>query len=391
MIFSVDQLLTPLTIAEARETTYAILVQLGVPTTGWRAGAVVRFVVALVAILMVALSRIIVTIGKSGLLEHAEADWLTLHSKDTYGVERIGETFATGTVTLENTAGGVYNPAADEIIIQCAVTKKTYRLAAFALGAGTEISPTRTDVAVVAVEAGTASNVPPNAAFTFVTPLSGVTVSESTAIIGNDAETDDALRTRDGESLDALSPNGPAGAYLAVAKLAKRADGTNVGVTRAKVSAPSSSGEVTVTVASASGAISDIGSPSDLDCVNDAIQGVDRIGGCVPHGVTATVVSAVAHPMTITVDLYVYTTDGRTVADLETAAEAILSAWVPTRDIGGDKGGKVYLSAIRAKAMSVSPHCYQGVVTLPIADETIAANEVPTVGSVIVTAHLVTP
>jgi phage-related baseplate assembly protein len=391
MIFSVDQLLTPLTIAEARDTTYAILVQLGVPTTGWRAGAVVRFVVALVAILMVALSRIIVTIGKSGLLEHAEADWLTLHSKDTYGVERIGETFATGTVTLENTAGGVYNPDADEIIIQYAETKKTYRLVAFSLGAGTEISPTRTDVAVVAVEAGTASNVPPNAAFTFVTPLSGVTVSESTAIIGNDAETDDALRTRDGESLDALSPNGPAGAYLAVAKLAKRADGTNVGVTRAKVSAPSSSGEVTVTVASASGAISDIGSPSDLDCVNDAIQGVDRIGGCVPHGVTATVVSAVAHPMTITVDLYVYTTDGRTVADLETAAEAILSAWVPTRDIGGDKGGKVYLSAIRAKAMSVSPHCYQGVVTLPLADETIAANEVPTVGSVIVTAHLESP
>lgn len=391
MILTIDQLLTPLTIAEARETTYAILVQLGVPTTGWRAGAVVRFVVALVAILMVALSRIVVAVGKSGLLEYAESDWLTLHSKDTYGVDRIGETFATGTVTLENTAGGVYNPDADEIIIQYTATKKTYRLVAFSLGAGTEISPTSVDVAVVAVEAGTASNVPPNASFTFVTPLSGVRVAESTAIVGNDAETDDALRTRDGESLDALSPNGPAGAYLAAAKLAARADGSNVGVTRARVSAPSSTGEVTVTVAGASGAISDIGSPSDLDRVNDAIQGVDGVGGCVPHGVTATVVSAADHPMTIDVDLYVYTTDGRTAADLETAAEAILLAWVPTRDIGGDKGGKVYLSAIRARAMSVSPHCYQGVVTAPLVDEVIASNEVPTVGSVSVTVHLESP
>lgn len=389
MIVTVEQLLTPLTVAEARETTYAILVQLGVPTTGWRAGAVVRFIVALVAILMVALSRLIVMIGKSGLLEKAESDWLTLHSKDTYGVERIGERFATGSVTLSNVAGGVYNPAADDIIIQYG--DKTYRLAAFALGAGTVLLPTTVDVAVTAWEAGSASNVPPNAAFTFVTPLSGVTVSESTAIVGVDAETDDGLRTRDGESLDALSPNGPAGAYLAVAKTATRADGSNVGVTRAKVSPPSSIGVVTVTVASASGAVSDLGSPSDLDRVDAAIQGVDGVGGCVPHGVTASVESAVAHPIGIAVDLYVYTTDGRTAAEIKTAAEAILSAWTPTRDIGGDKGGKVYLSAIRSNAMSVSRYCYQGVVTLPLADETIAANEVPTVGSVAVTVHLESP
>lgn len=385
MIVTIEQLLTPLTVAEARETTYAILVQLGVPTTGWRAGAVVRFIVSLVAISMVALSRIIVAIGKSGLLEKAESDWLTLHSRDTYGVERIGERFATGSVTLSNVAGGVYNPAADDIIIQYG--DKTYRLAAFALGAGTVLLPTTVDVAVTAWEAGSASNVPANATFTFVTPLAGVSVTASTAIVGVDAETDAALRERDGDSLDALSPNGPAGAYLAVAKTATRADGSNVGVTRAKVSPPSAVGVVTVTVASASGAVT----APDLVFVDNAIQGVDALGGCVPAGVTATVASAAAHAIAIAVDLYVYTTDGRTQGEIETAAEAILSAWVPTRDIGGDKGGKVYLSAIRAKAMSVSPHCYQGVVTLPLADESIAANEVPTAGSVVVTAHLETP
>lgn len=387
MITTLDDLMTPMTLDEAKATVYAILEKLGVPTTGWRSGAVVRTIVFLVVILCVAFSVIVVALAKGIFRESATGKWLTLHSRDVYGVERQTETFGTGTVTLKNVAGGVYNPTAGDTIIQYTTTGKTYRnVSSYHLGSGTTIAPSTVTIDVVAIEAGSASNVEANAPMTLVTPMSGVSVLANTVILGLDEETNEALRARDDESLDALSPNGPEGAYLAFAKRATRADGTNVGIARAAVSDPSSTGEVTVTVATASGAVGS----SDLDLVDDRIHGVTG-PGCVPLGVTATVVSAVARTIDITIDLYVYTTDGRTAAEIETAAETILASWVSTRDIGGDAGGKVYLSAIRSKAMSVSSHCYQAAMTLPAADVPIAANEVPTVGSVAVTAHMVTP
>ncbi len=388
---SLDDLVTPMTYEEAKATMYAILEHLGTPTTGWRSGAVVRVIVALVSAIAVAFSIIIVGIAKGILRETATGDWQTLHAQDTYGVTRRAETFGTGTVTLTNIAGGVYDPAPGDTIIQYTATGKTYRnVATYHLASGTPETPSTVTFDVIAIESGTASNADPNVPMTLVTTMSGVTVTANSAIVGVDKETDDELRAREGESLDALSPNGPAGAYLAMAKTATRSDGSNVGVTRAIVSAPSATGEVTVTVATATGAVSAVGSPSDLALVDGRIQGVTG-PGCVPHGVTATTASAVAHPINVTADLYVYTTDGRTKAEIEAAAAAVVSAWMPTRPISGDSGGKVYQSAIRSKLMSVSAYCYDCTMTLPAADVTIAAGEVPTMGVPTITAHLVSP
>lgn len=384
---SLDDLVTPMTYEEAKATMYAILEHLGTPTTGWRSGAVVRVIVALVSAIAVAFSIIIVGIAKGILRETATGDWQTLHAQDTYGVTRRAETFGTGTVTLTNIAGGVYDPAPGDTIIQYTATGKTYRnVATYHLASGTPGTPSTVTFDVIAIESGMASNADPNVPMTLVTTMSGVTVTANSAIVGVDKETDDELRAREGESLDALSPNGPAGAYLAMAKTATRSDGSNVGVTRAIVSAPSATGEVTVTVATASGAVGS----SDLDLVDDRIHGVTG-PGCVPLGVTATVVSAVAHPINVTADLYVYTTDGRTKAEIEAAAAVSITAWMPTRPISGDSGGKVYQSAIRSKLMSVSVYCYECSMTLPAADVVIAAGEVPTMGTPVITAHLVSP
>lgn len=389
---TLDDLLTPLTLEESRATIYEVLVQLGVPTTGWRSGAVVRTIVSLVAVIAVAASVVIVAIAKGGLRSEATGSWLTLHSQDTYGVSRIEASFATGTVTLTNVGGGVYNPAAGDVIIQQDTSLKTYRNAAsFSLSAGSIGSPTSVIIDVIAIEAGSASNSVAGAAMTLVTPLSGVTVTNSTAIIGNDEETDSQLAARDDESLDALSPNGPAGAYLALAKTAVRVDGSNVGVTRVKVSPPSMVGEVTVTVAGDSGPISAVGSPSDLDLVNDRIQGVTG-PGCVPAGVTETTVSATAKTIAYTYELWVYTTDGRTASEIETAVAAIVLAWMRTLPIAGDSGGYVYTPALRAKIMSVSPYAYNCALTVPAADVAIGASEVPVAGTATCTAvHMVTP
>lgn len=388
---TLDDLLTPLTIDEAKASVYSILVQLGVPTTGWAVGSVVRCIVALVAIVCVAISRIIVEVAKGGLRDTSTGDWQTLHAQDTYGVTRIAATFGTGTATLSNTGGGVYNPAAGDVVLLDPATNKTFRnVALFSLGAGSPGSPTTATIDVVAVEAGSASNALPNAGLQLVTTMSGVTVTANTAIIGTDRETDDQLRIREDESLDALSVSGPAGAYLAVAKKALRADGTNIGVTRCLVSPPSSVGIVTVTVATAAGEVSDTGTPSDLDYVNDYIQGVIP-PGCVPAGPTVTVVSAIAQAIDMTATLYVYTTDGRTKTELEAAAESLVTAWLAAKPISGDTGGKIYQAAIKAKAMSVSQHCYNASISLPAGDVTITSGYVPVAGTLAITVVPVTP
>ena len=388
-----DDLITPLTVDEAKASLYSVLAQLGVPTTGWFVGGVVRTIVAMTAIVLVACSMIIVGVAKGGFRQTATGAWLTYQAKDTYGIDRITATFATGTVTLTNVAGGVYNPSAGDTIIQVTATKKTYRnLATYSLGSGTSLSPTSVVVPVEAIEVGTASNVIPNQPMTLVTTMNGVSVTANTAILGTDDEDDSDLSLREDESLDALCFDGPTGAYLALAKTALRADGSNVGVTRALVSPPSSVGELTITVASASGGISGtVGSAgTDLDYVNQYIQGVVP-PGCVPAGVTATVVSATTQPIAITADLYVYRTDNRIEADIEAAAETIITAWLAGRPISGDNGATIYQSAILATLMSVSTFCFKGTVTLPAGDVSITSGAVATAGALTITAHLVTP
>lgn len=397
---TIDDLTTPLTLDQAKATIYAVLVQLGVPTTGWAAGAVVRTIVSLVAVLLVAASVLIVSIAKGGLREKATGDWQTLHAQDVYGITRISATFASGTATLQNVAGGVYNPAAGDTIIQDTATGKTFRnSAAYSLAAGTIGSPSTVVIDVVAIEAGSPSNVAASCGtLVLATPLSGVSVSDNTAIVGVDEETDSQLQIREDESLDALSPFGPAGAYLAAAKTAVRADGTNVGVTRAIVSAPSSTGVVTVTVASAAGAVSGtVGTPgTDLDYVNIKIQEL-----ATPAGITVTVQSATAKTITGTYEMWVYTTDSRTTVQQEAAITAAWTAWMATRPIGGDTGGYVYHGAIRSLLMNAlaifngttwANYAYNCAVTVPASDTPIGAAEVPVAGTLTCTAiHQVTP
>lgn len=379
MSLSIEDLVTPITLEEARASVYNVLVALGVPTTAWYALAVVKVVVEVVAIILYGVGTVVALIARARFREYATGDWLTICARQTYGVDRLAATQAAGLLTLVNSGANVYSLDPGDLIVAHSVTGKTYtNTEAISIPAATTV----TGVAIVAVELGSASSAAAGTITVFVTPLLGVTCTNPAALVGTDEETDEQLRARCDASIDALSPNGPAGAYLAAAMTAVRADGTNVGVTRCAVSAPSSIGELTVTVASATGALTG----GDLTYVNTAIQ-----TQAVPLGVTATVANSVDHPIDVTADLYVYTTDGRTQTEIEDAAEALLVAWMPTKPISGDSGGKIYQAAIRAILMSVSTHCYNGTVTLPAADVTIAAGEVPTLGTPTIIAHMVTP
>jgi phage-related baseplate assembly protein len=387
-----EDLLQPLTVAEARASVYAIMAQLGAPTTAWKPNAVVRAVLEVVAILLVGLSFVAVAVTKMQFREHAAGDWETIRARGYYGLERMEATYATGQVTLSNTGGGVYPMDAGDVIIQHDSTQRTYTNAsAFTLLAGSIGSPTQVTIDVIATEPGSASNATANNAMTIVTTMLGVAVTSNTAIVGRDQETDEELKVREDASIDALSPNGPAGAYLAAARSAVRANGTNVGVTRVAVSGPSMVGQLSVTAATAVGPVpGSVGTPGDdLDYVNRAIQGTDG-AGAVPLGIAAVVASAVAKPISVTADVWYYSTDGRTEAEVKAAAEKLVSDWLPTRPIGGDTGGKVYQSAIRGAVLAVSRYAYNATVAAPAGDVAIGPSEVPTAGAIQITAHMVT-
>ena len=247
---STDVLTTPATPKQVKAQLYETISDLGVSTTNWKAGGVVRLVIAMVAILASSLSGLIASLARSAFLATAVGDWLTLVARYVFGCERFPATFATAYVQLVNSLGGEFPRAAGEVII-AGPSGKTYTNAdAFTLDPlGTVLVP------FVAQEAGVASNAGVGVVTTLSTPLNGVTVANTTAFIARDRETDDALRARAALKPRAASPNGPSAAYEYFALTATREDGSLIGVNRVAVSRSSATNQVTVWVAAASGSI----------------------------------------------------------------------------------------------------------------------------------------
>lgn len=377
--YSIEQLVKPVTTEEAKTSIYNVLAVLGVSTTSWQPGAIVRAMIAAVAIIIAFVSRVISQIAKGGFLEYSSGSWLTLLAKHVYGVERVQATYASGEVTLTNTGGGVYVLGADDLILTNLDTGKNYRnTAGFTLNALDDVT-----ISIAAVEAGSDSTSVAGAITGFVTPLLGVTAANALAVVGEDEETDSALKTRCLEKLGALSPNGPSDAYSYVAKGAKAADGTLINVTRTR-SDPDGDGNIDLYVATASGAVTGTSgdASTDLGAVALAIQ-----TSAVPLCVTCNVYSATPVTINVAGDIYMYNTSGRTNAEVQAEAESALATFMSTQPIGGNvigvSTGKVYLNRLEAEIVRSLPgEIFQVTLTSPAADVELGVNEVPVLGSV---------
>lgn len=378
---SIDELTTPLTTTEVQTSIYDALAAKGAATTSWKAGAVVRTLIAAVAIIVAALSRLIAEVAKSAFLDLTSGDWLALVAKYVYGVDKLLATFATGTVTLDNTGGGVYSGDPGDLVVKNAVTGKTYRnTSAFSVAA----LETGVVVPVSAIEAGSASTATAGQIIEFETPLLGVTVTNASALVGTDDEDDAALKTRCRQKPASLSPNGPADAYEYVARSALRSDGTPIGVTRVRTT-PGSTGTVAVRVATASGPVTGTeGDPStDLGAIAAAI-----FAQVEPQAVQASVSSAVAKSIDIYYSLWVYDNVGLTdqeLSDLITARLAQFMAIQPIRGnlIDGFPDGKVFADDILTVINGTRDEIFHVELAAPLtSDVTIGDTEVPVLGTV---------
>jgi phage-related baseplate assembly protein len=377
-IYSLDDLTTPLTRAQVQTKIYDVLATIGVTTTTWKPGGVVRTMIAACAILLAALSVLIAKVARGGFLELAEDAWLALVARYVYGEEKIYATFAEGEITLVNAGGGIYDFDTDEVVFRNPTTGAQYRnsdaIHLPALGTVT--------VAITAIEAGAASTSAPNTITELVTGMNGVTVANAASVVGQDEEEDPELRARSSEKLGSLSPMGPWDAYTYAAKRALRQDGTLVGVTRART-VKDGAGGVTIYVATASGTVTGTASDiaTDLGAVDDAIQ-----RKAAPLAITADTVSATAVSVPVTYSVWMYNTSGLTGAQIEAAILAKLVAFFPAQPVGGNKVGSdpgyVFQDAIRTVIGSALPQIFHVAITEPAADVALTVSQVPVLGTV---------
>lgn len=372
-LFSLDDLTTPLTREQVQASIYRVLGKVGVDTSTWKSGAVVRTMIVGVSLVLASFSTLQAQIARMGFLELAEKKWLTLVARYVYGVERRDATFATGEVTLTNSKGGVFDLDPSDLIVRNPKTGKTYRNTSRIL-LGSVGSPTATlTVAVVADEAGSGSTAPPGDVTDLTTPLNGVSCTNVSAVVGLDEERDESLRTRCYEQLGALSPFGPWDAYSAAVRNAARADGSVVGVNRVRIT-KDGYGNVTAYVASASGPVDgELGdTTTDLGAADDAVQ-----RWAAPLAVTAWTKSAIAKPLAISYEVWLYATSGRTPDQIKDAIAARLTSFIASQPIGGNiignADGQIYLDAIQAAIASALPEIFH--VDVQVGDSSEGALE----------------
>lgn len=366
-LITIKDLTTPLTRKEVEGSIYQTLETLEVPTTSWKPGGVMRALTTAIALVIAALTVLIAAIARSSFLETAEGAWLTLVAKWVFGVERIRATYATGEVTLTNSAGGYWALEPGDLIFRNPATDKTYVNAE-----PVELLPMQpARVKIRAQEVGSESNANPGDITELVTTLNGVSCTNDASVIGFDEEGDEALRVRCREKPASLSPNGPPEAYRYWAKSAVK-DGAPLGVTRVKVARISDFGEVMVTVARATGGLA----PGELAFLKSFLEKT-----AVPHGVTMYLQNAPAKNIGLTCQVWVKSSRDDT--SIRNAASARIDQLFRVIDIGGetlvdDGPGYVFRDAVIEAIRGALPgEIVRAVVSMPATDVELAGDEIP--------------
>lgn len=370
---TIQQLLTPPTAAQVRAQWVSNLVTLGVPADKWRAGGVWSTILTVLSNVYAAFALLITAGIGSFFLPTAFGGWLDLLAYYVYGVLRVPATFATGNVSLINGGGGSFTLNPGDLIVSNPTTGATYTNVA-----GFTLTPLGTvSIVVSAVTAGSGGSSAPGTITGFVTPLTNVTVTNPSSLVGTDAQTDASLQQTCLNKLASLGvPGGLANAYAFAATTAL--NGTVlVAVNRVQVTPASSTGTVGVVVAGPSGAVSGTVNPptGDLGAVLTNILAIAR-----PQAVTVNLSSAVPQADTDALTVYARASvPGVSQAQLQANVAAAISLFLSTYPIGGlntaGGGGFLYATDIIGIAASADPRIF---AVTGAADKAMASNVVIT-------------
>ncbi|MDP9033221.1 MAG: baseplate J/gp47 family protein [Myxococcota bacterium] len=338
-MITIEDLLTAPTSDEVLNRFVTNLVAMKIPADKWRPAGVGRTILRVVASTYAGGWQIVAAAIAGGFLTEATGPWLVLLARYVYGVEARPATFATGSVTLTNTAGGIYTYGAGEVTVLDSSSKKSFtNTAPFTLGAGSVGAPTTLSIPIQAVEVGATSSAAPGEIDTLVTAMLGVTVSNPVSVAGLDAQSDDDLRALCLSKLGSLSVRGPRTAYDYAIKTATRPDGSPVGINRSSISTGSHTGRVSIYVAMPSGAPS----LDDLTAVGVSIDAKAR-----PDVVTVNLYGAIPVNYSPALTVWALAIPGLVESDVKAKAKALLRSFIESYPIGG-------LSTIRGRGLFAS-------------------------------------
>ena len=365
-MIAIEQLIVAPTSDQILDKMLGMLETAGIPARSWRTPSVARSILVVLAELGAQGAEVIADAVAGNFLSFASGDYLTAHALNVFGVARISATYATGTVTLTNAGGAVYTANANEVVVRSGSTgPRFYVSQAFTLAANSTLS-----VQVTAVDAGSASTVSPAAIDTLETPLSKVTVSNPSAIVGTDAESDDALKARCIVQRGTWSALGPRDAYIAAVLGATLTGGTPTSISRVSVSPSSSTGIVTVVCATPTGTPS----TDEITAARAAIEAQAR-----PDSVTVTLSGATSKLVAKSFRVWAR---GGVASVIMSRAQSALATYLSTYPIGGisKDGGQGYLYDDKLAAIIIgsSPEVFDTDITAGAGDLTLATTEVAT-------------
>lgn len=366
----VNSLLQPTSGDVVTQTIINALVTLGIRADLWPTSGALRSCMTVVGnTISAVINNTVIPATKAGWLPTSSGNWLAWLSLYMYGVEKTLATFATGSVRLTNGGGGTFSLGVGAVTFQNSTTKKTYTNQvpiSLAPGPGTT-----QDVAIQAVEIGTASNASPGDITTIVTTMLGVTCTNLAPVLGIDDQTDASLQLECWNAIAANSAYGPAQAFgYAIQNAKNSVTGNPVNVNRWQTFPDTHTGGVQVWLAAPAG----VPDPNDVTGVAASIEAIAR-PMCVQ--VTTTAVATVADTDALTV--WVTGTPGLQASAVQAAVQAALSDFFATYPIGGKSDGTsqgLFPSAVQAVAAGAWPGVFEvtGANFLALVNGQVAVN-----------------
>lgn len=340
------------------------------PTTAWQPFSVPATLTDIDAQAISDLEDLVCAIGRGGILDLAEGEWLTLLAANVYGLTRIPASGAIVSLKATNSTASAIPITTGGVVVRDALGHRYKSYEAVSVPAnGSANAP------FIALEAGNASNTV-QAPLTLETTVAGLSLSlrddASTAGLveaGRDAETDEELRQR------------CKGRWTSLAKAAN-SDGYASAVisgvptiTRAVAfGSPTRPGVVEIAVANAAGTATD----AEIAAAEAAVAVI--LPTCIDaevHGCSTVTVA-----LTASVDVQTGYKDAAI-----TAIDEAFSDLLSSTPIGGFQvGSRRILSreAIIAAIMS-APGVVDCEVSAPASDVSLSVGQVPTKGTVSLT------
>ena len=383
MPLTIDELLAVETSDDIRANIVQTLVALNIRADLWRPGGMASTLLTSVCDKLGAFSTLLNQGISSGYLPSATGAWLTIKAAYDFNVQRVEPTFATGEVTLTNVGSNIYSFDVGEVTFLNSTTKQEYtNTDPVALGVG----PVSQTVGVQCTTQGTIGNAAPGQIDSLVTSMVDVTVGNAEAVAGQDEQSDSDLRDACMNKLGSLSVRGPRTAYKWAVSIAVNSLGNPVNINRVSVTNASHTGDVTVVLASPSGA------PISID-VTAAAASIEQ--NARPSAVTVTTLAAAEVPYTASLTVWAKAIAGLSADTIQSAAEAALTTFFSDYDIGGlpatvsgstiSQG--VFRSAVEGeiKAANAAIFAVDGAIDLALAGTQVATD------ATTVTVRLVNP